>query len=183
MKPREVMWTPVRGPGFEHCRVTGRVADGMVIGIRGDQPFRTRYAVEWDERWRTRSLHVDLLDAAKSVVLLADGEGNWRTAEGRAIAALDGCIDVDLSVTPFTNTLPVRRLDLAPLASQELSVAYVDVPDLRVGISRQRYTCLVRRDDGTMHRFESGTFRSDIVLDADGLVVEYPHGFTRVWPR
>ena len=177
------MWTPVRGPGFEHCRVKGRVADGMVIGIHDGEAFRTRYAVEWDDRWRTRSVRVDLLDAGKSLVLLADGDGAWRTAAGTAISPLDGCIDVDLSVTPFTNTLPVRRLELAPLASVELSIAYVEVPDLRVGVSRQRYTCLVRREDSTMHRFESGKFHSDIVLDADGLVVEYPRAFTRVWLR
>ena len=60
---------------------------------------------------------------------------------------------------------------------------YVEVPSFRVGIAKQRYTCLVRRDDGTMHRYESGTFKADIVLDADGLVVEYPRAFTRLWPR
>ena len=177
------MWAPVRGPGFEHCRVDGRGADGFVIGLRDDAPFRVRYAVEWDDRWRTRSVNVELVDARKSLVLVADGDGNWRTAEGKSIAALAGCVDVDVSVTPFTNTLPVRRLALAPLQSADLSVAYVDAPALRVGIAKQRYTCLVRRDDGTMHRYESGKFSADIVLDADGLVVEYPRAFTRVWPR
>jgi hypothetical protein len=180
---REVMWAPVRGVGFEHCRIRANAADGLVVGLHDREPFRSRYAVEWDDRWRTRSVRVDLLDAGKSLALFADGEGAWRTAEGKPIAPLNGCVDVDINVTPFTNTLPVRRLGLAPLASLEVAVAYIEVPALRVGVSRQRYTCLVRRDDGTMHRFESGTFRADIVLDADGLVLEYPRAFTRVWPR
>jgi hypothetical protein len=182
MPKREVVWRRVRGIGIEHCRVEGHVADGLVVGV-SERPFRARYRVEWDERWRTRSLRVDLADGDRSVALLSDGEGRWRTADGKAIAPLDGCLDVDVSVTPFTNTLPVRRLALAPFDSVELTVAYVDVPQLRVGVSRQRYTCLVRRDDGTMHRFESGKFAADIVFDRDGLVVEYPRLFTRVWPR
>ena len=180
---REVMWAPVRRPGFEHCRVHGNKADGIVIGLDEREPFRVRYALEWDDRWRTRVVRVDVIDRGKSLALVADGDGRWRTADGKAIPPLDGCIDVDLSVTPFTNTLPVRRLALAPLASADLSVAYVDAPALRVGVAKQRYTCLVRRDDGTMHRYESGTFKADVVLDADGLVVEYPRAFTRVWPR
>ena len=176
------MWAPVHGAGIEHCRVKGNVADGVVVGLRDRAPFRARYAVEWDDGWRTRSVRVDLLDEAKTLVLVADGDGTWRTAEGKPIAPLHGCLDVDISVTPFTNTLPVRRLDLAPLQSVELTVAYVEVPALRVGVGTQRYTCLVRRDDGTMHRYASGKFAADIVLDADGLVVEYPRLFTRVWP-
>lgn len=177
------MWSPVRRPGFEHCRIDGRSADGIVIGIRERQPFRVRYAIEWDDAWRTRAARVDLLDEGKSLVLVADGGGRWRTADGKPVAALDGCIDVDVSITPFTNTLPVRRLRLAPLERAELKLTYIEVPALRVGVATQRYTCLVRRADGTMHRFESGTFKADIVLDADGLVVEYPHLFTRLWPR
>ena len=176
------MWTPVRGPGFEHCRVEGNAADGMVIALHDGEAFRARYTIEWDDRWRTRSVRVDVLDGGTTLRLLSDGEGNWSN-EGKPIAPLNGCVDVDLSVTPFTNTLPVRRLRLAPLASTELAVTYIDVPALRVGVAKQRYTCLLRRDDGTMHRYESGQFKADIVLDADGLVLEYPRAFTRVWPR
>src|ERR671937_866130 len=153
---REVMWAPVRRPGFEHCRVHGNKADGIVIGIDEREPFRVRYALEWDDHWRTRVVRVDVIDRGKSLALVADGDGCWRTADGKAIP---------------------------PLASADLSVAYVDAPALRVGVAKQRYTCLVRRDDGTMHRYESGTFKADVVLDADGLVVEYPRAFTRVWPR
>jgi hypothetical protein len=176
------MWAPVRGPGFEHCRVDGNRADGIILGLDERTPYRAHYTIEWDDRWRTRSVRVEV-DRGKNLSLIARGDGSWSTGDGKRIEALQGCIDVDLSATPFTNTLPVRRLALGPLASAEVSLTYVELPSLRVGVSQQRYTCLVRRDDGTMHRFESGKFRADIVLDADGLVVEYPRLFTRVWPR
>lgn len=178
---REIVWRAVRGVALEHCRIAARSAEGLIIGV-DDLPFRARYTVGWDERWRTRSIDVQV-EGGKALTLEGDGEGGWRTAEGNEVKALAGCLDVDISITPFTNTLPVRRLALAPLQAADLKVVYVTVPSLRVGLAKQRYTCLVRRGDGTMHRYESGAFKADIVLDADGLVIEYPRAFTRVWPR
>ena len=57
-------------------------------------------------------------------------------------AELDGCYDIDLSVTPFTNTLPIRRLPLHVGDAAELSVVYIDVDTLEVRPDRQRYTRL-----------------------------------------
>ena len=42
-------------------------------------------------------------------------------------------IDVDISATPFTNTLPIRRLGLQPGEFAELDVAFVDAPAMRFG--------------------------------------------------
>ena len=181
MTAREVMWAPVRAPGFEHCRLRPTDADGLVVAVRDGASFRARYAIEWDREWRVRGVRVDVEDG-ESLELRADGAGTWE-GPGGAVPALRDCVDVDLSASPFTNTIPIRRLDLARLESRELKVAYIDVPSLRVGVAMQRYTCLVRREDGTMHRYESGKFRADLTCDADGLVIEYPRGWTRVWPR
>ena len=43
-----------------------------------------------------------------------------------------GCIDVDIRATPFTNTLPIRRLALQPGESRDLRMAFIDVPGLDV---------------------------------------------------
>jgi hypothetical protein len=99
------------------------------------------------------------------------------------VPALDGCLDVDLSATPFTNTLPIRRLALAPGWAAEITVVYVDVPALRIGVSRQRYRCLTWGPAGGVYRYENaaGDFAADITVDADGLVVEYPQIARQVW--
>ncbi len=182
---REVMWAPVRVPGFEHCTVRegaqGTRADGLVIGVRDGASFRARYAIACDREWRPLTVRVDV-EGGPSLELRSDGAGGWQGPRG-PIPVLAECVDVDLSMSPFTNTIPIRRLGLAPLDSRELRVAHVDVPSLRVAVARQRYTCLLRREDGTMHRYESGKFRADLTADADGLVIEYPRAWTRVWPR
>jgi uncharacterized protein len=88
-----------------------------------------------------------------------------------------GAIDVDLAMTPFTNTLPIRRLGLAVGASADIIVVYVTFPDLAVIADPQRYTRLAERT----YRFESldGGFVRNIEVDEHGLVVTYPGLFRR----
>ena len=85
---------------------------------------------------------------------------------------------MDLPITPFTNTLPIRRLALAAGASAEIDVVYVRAPALSVEVDRQRYTCLepMRR-----YRYEAvdGSFTAEIEVDSRGLVVMYPELFRR----
>jgi len=82
-------------------------------------------------------------------------------------------------VTPFTNTLPIRRLDLAEGQTADIRVVYVLLPELTITIDPQRYTCLRR---GGRYRYESldSDFVREIDIDTDGLVVTYPGLFRRV---
>jgi hypothetical protein len=115
--------------------------------------------------------------------LLADGEGRWQRRSGEAVSELEGCIDVDISATPFTNTLPIRRLGLEPGEFEELAVAYIRVPELLVGAERQRYGCLRVQGDGELYRFEAlpSGFTAELPVDTDGLVIDYPGLFRQAW--
>ena len=105
---REVMWAPWEGPGLEHLRLVtsddGVVANGLVIGLEAGRPFRIGYEVRCDERWRVQEVQVATPDSGPPVLeLFADGEGRWKRRGGESVPELDGCIDVDISATPFTN--------------------------------------------------------------------------------
>jgi uncharacterized protein len=186
---REVMWSAWEEPGLGHLRLAmhddGIVADGVVIGATEGCPFRVAYEVRCDADWHVRALRVGAPGPElPRVDVLSDGEGNWTTIDGRAIPELQGCIDADISVTPFTNTLPIRRLRLAPGESAELSVAYVEGTELQAWPEPQRYTCFEKGDRGGLYRFlslDSG-FTADLPVDADGLVLDYPGLFRRVLP-
>jgi hypothetical protein len=184
----EAAWSRLDGPGLEHLRLRvgegGIEADGVVIGEEGGTCFRARYGIRCDQRWRTRELILDPLDGSDPLHLSSDGEGDWRDALGSALPELRGCIDVDLSVTPFTNTLPIRRLDLREGESSEIAVVYVNVPVMELGTSRQRYTCLERSPGGGLYRYaDEGLFRgftADLPVDGEGLVLDYPGIFRRM---
>jgi hypothetical protein len=172
---------------MEHLALTLRddeaVADGMVLGVEDGDAFRLRYTVRCDSLWRVRRVEVRFVDGGRGLSLNADGEGRWFDASGAAVHALDGCVDVDITATPMTNTLPIRRLALKPGEAADIKVAYVTIPDLRVEPDEQRYTCLEADAAGGRYRFEQtgSGFTAVLQVDADALVEDYPGLFKRVW--
>jgi uncharacterized protein len=176
-------WKDWSGEGLEHLilreRPDGITVESLVLTPPEDTALATRYRIVCDPEWRVRRLEVSLLGESTRVELLSDGAGRWTDHAGAPLPELDGAIDVDLSATPFTNTLPIRRLALETGQAETLRVVYVRFPELEVAINRQRYTCLEPR---RRYRYESvdSDFTREIEVDSDGLVVTYPGLFRRV---
>jgi hypothetical protein len=174
-------WVDGSGTGVERSRVTftdySCSVDGRIDGPAHD-PFVLEYAVSCDEDWRTRYVFAAEAGGGQRLELLASGRGHWTDGDGEPLPGLRGVLDVDISVTPFTNTLAIRRLDLRLGESAETTVAFVSAPELAVGTDRQRYTRLGPRT----YLFESldAGFEREITVDADGLVLDYPGLFSRV---
>ncbi|VXB74537.1 putative glycolipid-binding domain-containing protein [Massilia sp. 9I] len=174
-------WRPEEGPGLEHLHLAYRedviVADAVVIGDRGDGAFGCSYRICCDLGWRVRSLEVHAAGGA-SLVLTSDGNGHWHDGDGRRQPQLDGCIDVDIAATPFTNTLPIRRLGAALAQRSIIAVAYVPLPSLKVERAEQAYTRLAA--GRYLYENADGSFESELEVDADGLVLRYPSLFARL---
>lgn len=185
---REVMWRAWDGPGLQHLRLavreSGVVADGLVLGVEEGRPFRLAYEVRCDAGWRVRAARVGVPGEPPKVELLSDGEGNWTGPDGAGLPHLRGCAYVDISATPFTNTLPIRRLGLARGESADVSVVYLDGVELQPWPEPQRYTRLESADGGGLYRYLSldGGFAADLPVDEDALVSDYPGSFRRAYP-
>ena len=183
MSEREVAlsWVDGSGTGIEVSRVTFTAytssIDGRIDGPAED-PFVLEYAVSCDEAWNTRYVFVAEAVSGRRLELLSSGRGHWTSGEGESLPELRGALDVDISATPFTNTLPIRRLDLRLGESAEILVAFVSVPDLVLSSEGQRYT----RFGPRTYLFESldARFEREITVDDDGLILEYPGLFSRV---
>jgi hypothetical protein len=66
---------------------------------------------------------------------------------------------------------------------QELLMAFIAIPTLEVTPNRQRYTFLRRLvDGGGQVRYASGSFRSDLTVDDEGFVLDYPQLGRRILP-
>lgn len=178
---RAYRWLSDDGVGLEHLCLWHKddviVAEGVVVGDCGDGPFGCSYRICCDARWRVRSLDVHAA-GGESLVLTSDGRGNWCDGDGRAQAGLSGCIDVDIAATPFTNTLPIRRLGKRLVQRTGITVVYVPVPSLEVRPAEQAYTLL----EGSRYLYEGpiGAFQAELDVDADGLVLRYPALFRRL---
>jgi hypothetical protein len=187
---RHIFWQPWREPGLEHLRLVrddlGVRADGQVIGVRDGAPFRLHYQIHCDLEWQLREATLEILDPPYPAVALRLSEGShWTDAGGRPIHTLDGCTVIDISATPFTNTLPIRRLARKPGAAAGFRVAYVTIPELRLEVDNQRYMCLAVAAGRAMYRYEDlglfAGFTADLLVDADGLVLDYPELYRRIW--
>jgi hypothetical protein len=180
---RIVRWSAWEGSdaGLEHLtlRPEGEslVARGVAIGTIDGEAFGLSYRIAIDAAWHVREMSVVTANG-RELRLESDGVGTWRRA-GLSDPALSGCIDVDLQATPFTNTLPIRRLDLQTGQSAAIPVVYVNVPSLAVERLNQRYTAL---EPGRLVRFEGldTGFTADLPVDPDGLVTDYPGLFRRL---
>lgn len=153
-------------------------ADAVLLATADDSVFAARYRIRCDGHWRAREVELDLIGNNDPIKLLSDGIGNWTDGRG-SLTHLTGAIDVDFSITPFTNTLPIRRLNLQVGQSADIVAVYVQFPGITITTARQRYTCL---ELGRLYRYESidGEFTRDIDIDDHGLVVTYPGLFKRL---
>ncbi len=179
---RTVRWRPLEGDGLEHLTLfpnDGRIlARGVVAGAFKGVGFGACYQVECGVDWAVRSFRVETTDG-RVLAMTGNGRGEWRDASGSSRPEFDGCIDIDLSVTPFTNTLPIRRLLFGPGdRPSQLSMIYVPFDTLEPFVDRQNYACI---GEGHLYRYEAadGTFSVDLPLDEDGLVLGYPGMFAR----
>jgi len=172
-------WCAWDGSGLEETKVrydeSGWTAKGDIAPGPGERPW-CRYEVKADARGHTRSVDLSLADGRR-LRLDSDGEGTW-TRDGQPAPELQGALDVDLSGTPLTNTLPIVRLGLKVGDRARIACAFVDLPSLAVSLEHQRYTRLSER----RYHFESAAhgFARDIEVDGDALVVSYPGLFRRV---
>ena len=182
-----VRWQDWDGDGLEHCVFHqdggGITLEGVVAGTRGGR-YGGHYFVRTDADFKTREVRVEYVDGPRLHVK-SDGKGFWRDAIGQGpLSGLEGCLDVDIGITPATNTLPIKRLKLPERQSRDIVVAYVPLPDQVLAEflptrAEQRYTCITQN---RRYRYE-GLFRgftAELEIDEVGLVVDYPDTFRRV---
>jgi hypothetical protein len=167
--------------GLEADRLT---ATGVQLGVV-PEPYRLDYRLETSAGWVTQALEVHAAGEGwtRSLRLTRDDDGRWSAGDAAlpSPAALTGALDCDLGLSPLTNAMPVLRSALHRRAGAVgLTTAWVSVPDLRVHASRQRYEHLRTTPEGAVVRFSSGDFTADLVVDPDGLVVDYPQLARRV---
>lgn len=163
----------------EAWTVTGRV-----------ERERVEYVIRLSPLWQVRQflLFRDLDEP--DLWLGTDGHGRWGEMNGAHRPELDGAHDVALDVTPFTHSLPIRRLPLHVGDAFDLPVLHIDVETLaiehrmvgyhRVGPRRWRISepPPVARDG---ERTPSGGERIETIVEVDdhGLVVDLPDRFRR----
>jgi uncharacterized protein len=179
---RRVIWRRILDDhSFEECVVTtspeGFGIAGHVIAAQDGAPLAVRYGIGCDENWSARSVAIEqrLNETSRRLRLERAGEG-W-LVDGVHDLRLDGCAEPDLGLTPSTNALAIRCLDLAIGQTAEIKCAWVKFPALSVEPSLQRYERLGEHD----YRYTNvaSGFTALVTVDALALPVSYE----RIWMR
>jgi len=158
----------------EHCTLAVRAGGlsliGTVLGSEDGVPIRIEYRILADGAGLTSAVHVRDLRGfdQRTLTIERSTKGAW-TVNGAADSSLKGCTDIDLGVSPSTNTLPLRRLRLAVGRSATIKAAWVLFPQLEVVKAGQTYT---RLDEDT-YRYTDGDFTAELTVDDDFLVASY----------
>jgi len=180
---RRVIWRrSLDDHSFEECVVTampdGFAISGNVIATENGAPFVVCYDISCGDDWSARSVTIEqrLGDAQRRLRLERVGDG-W-LVDGVRDVRLDGCAEPDLGLTPSTNAVAVRRLELAIGQAAEIKCAWVKFPALSVEPSLQRYERLGDRD----YRYTNAAsgFTALVAVDALGLPVTYENIWTRI---
>ena len=148
-------------------------ASGVQLGGE-PHPYRLDYELTTGDDWVTERLVLEARDhgGERRLELRREPGGAW-TANGEAVAGVDGALDCDLQSSPLTNAMPILRDRLLDGGEpRDYLMAWVSVPDLTVTPSPQRYEPIA---PGRV-RYVSldSDFTAELELDEDGLVVRYP---------
>ena len=181
------VWLVTETAGFESGWIE---LDGLELHVEGravgqrPEPYWLSYVLETDARAATTRLQVTAVTAVTENVLDLRRSGEVWVVNGESRAELAGALDCDLACSHVTNTMPIIRHRLHREAgSERFTMAFVQVPTLRVLAVRQQYRHLGRVPGGARVRYSSGRFSSDLIVDERGLVLTYPTMATRIHPE
>jgi hypothetical protein len=136
------------------------------------------YVIRLSATWQVRQFLLFRDLDQPDLWLGADGTGRWGEMNGAHRHDLAGCSDIALAITPFTTSIPIRRLGLAVGDHAEVTAALVDVETLGVVAVRLRLERLTPR------RFRRTSLDSGEIVEFDvdeyGLVHDDPDAFRRL---
>jgi hypothetical protein len=177
MSKTSILWRRLDQPGHEFAQLSedsaGAVIEGTAVFNEAGRPCRLDYRVTCDAAWRTVSARVRgwLDTTALDTAIDVDTAGHW-ALNGRSCADLHACVDIDLSFSPVTNLLPIRRTRLPVGARTSVRAAWLRFPAMTLEPLDQIY----EHTSESHYRYESGggSFVVSLETNAVGLVTLYP---------
>ena len=170
-----ILWRHPATGTLERCTLgptaSGQRLAGTLVGEHKGAPIEIRYVIQTDTDWRTRDVGVYIVGGQSDarLALKADGAGHWTLDEG-ALPDLDGALDVDLGFTPATNTLAIKRLDLAVGETGTARAVWIGLPGEEVEAFDQTY----ERVEADRYQYRAGSYVNELSVNAGGLVIAYP---------
>lgn len=175
MDMASILWRRLDRSGHDFCLLQegrdGWHLSGTAIFSEHQVPCRLDYDVLCDAEWMTLggTIRGWLGDRSVSIEIIAAPSDGWRL-NGTSVPATRDCVDLDLSFTPSTNLIPVRRLDLRIGSSAPSRAAWLAFPEMELKPLEQTYC----RKDRQSYRYSvANGYSADLNVDEAGFVTFY----------
>ncbi|MDR2221360.1 MAG: putative glycolipid-binding domain-containing protein [Flavobacteriaceae bacterium] len=179
---KQIIWTGIDCLSIEKCSISKKEDSfhikGELVGNRNNQVFGVEYQIVVDLQWQTRFFSINSSVANRYNSISGHKLNHLWIIDEVEYPEFSSCLDIDISVTPFTNTLPINRLKLDIGESAEIDVLYLNpVEDKRVMV-KQQYTKLGEHSYHYKNLWSD--FEATIEVDAEGIITSYPKLFARL---
>ena len=181
----KVVWNNKELYGSEYLKIERTNKQFLVqsalifVDERKTNAHNVNYSVELDEQWLTKKVSINV-DNVNTLELHTDGEGNWFDSDGELLDHIMGAIDIDISATPFSNSLPINRIRWNINQKEHFHMLYISVPSLEIQKVPQTYQYLCKEGELRYFKYRCYDYETIICVDTDGLVVDYPDTFSRI---
>lgn len=159
---------------------SGIDGDGFAVGRTDEEiPFAYGYSIGLSAEWEVKRASItSLLDERK--IDLTRRAGKWHDEIASVeMPEFGNAPFIDLSFSPFTNSLPINQLEFVGDKARRIETLYFDENRFELRKVAQLYS----RVEESSYRYqdvEQPDFVAELTVDGDGLVETYEHLFKRV---
>ncbi|HXS35907.1 MAG TPA: putative glycolipid-binding domain-containing protein [Flavipsychrobacter sp.] len=174
-----IIWKGRYYQSMEYCNLvqaeSGNEIQSTIIGYHEQQIFKVEYHIHTNKEWEVYlvSIHMQL-DSKSETIALENKDGIWYL-NSKPEPSFKSIVYIDISLTPFTNTLPVNGMAFENDKQQIIDVIYFDLLEKKTKPSKQIYTRL--STNKYLFQTYDGSFKAEIEVDEQGLVTDYPQLF------
>jgi len=179
---KTLLWQGIAFPSLEYFSIQENedyhVVASKIIGSYQQKIYSASYRLIINKQWEINEFFIDSeVNAVKNTLTGRKTDTNWEINHS-VDPNFKGFQYIDISLTPFTNTLPINNLQLKIGDSKEIDIIYIDLINSDIKPVQQRYT----RTDLHEYLYENivSDFTAHIQVDESGLVLTYPGLFEKI---
>lgn len=149
-----------------------------IIGCLDKQFWYVDYIVQTNKNWEINAFELSIdLNGEISTLTGKVEQGVW-SINNVERKEFENFKFIDISLSPFTNTLPINYLRMGIGDSYEIQVIYINILEGKVEPRKQKYS----RRRNRIYNYQNipNTFNADIKVDEFGFVISYPKLFKRI---
>ncbi|MCJ7932899.1 MAG: putative glycolipid-binding domain-containing protein [Chryseobacterium sp.] len=178
---KTLIWQGILYQSLEYFKIKENgdryTIESKIIGCYENKMYTADYKILITQDWTVLEFVIESeINTIKNILTGKKRQDEW-VINNVIHPDFKGFEYIDISLTPFTNTLPINNLKLAENSSRKIDVIYIDVLNHHIRPAKQQYT----RTALNKYLYENieTDFKAEISVDEAGLVISYPKLFEK----